>query len=115
MTTLDFISRSEVLRAPPKYHLEMRINASHGSSFNVGIEYGIEKMPFSAASARIAIGMMVFESRKDNHKWPKLPSVQNEHARRVTSCLGIKNTPKVYLRRSTLKIEFHQKGHVKWG
>lgn len=58
MTTLDFISRSEALLVPPKYHLEIHISANHGSSFNVGSTNGIAKISLLASSASIAIGII---------------------------------------------------------
>lgn len=63
ITTLDFISRSEALLAPPKYHLEMKINASHGRSFNVGTTNGMEEIPLLAISNNIGIGMMRIKLR----------------------------------------------------
>ena len=58
MTTLECISRSEVLLAPPKYNLSTTMRISHGRALRIGIANGIEDMPSKRASANKGIGML---------------------------------------------------------
>lgn len=59
MTTLECISRSEVLLAPPKYNLSTTMRISHGRALRIWIANGIEDMPLKRTSAINGIGILI--------------------------------------------------------
>ena len=57
MMTLECITRSERLLAPPKYVFRRYIRASHGSVFKTVEAYGMLEKPSSRISATRGIGI----------------------------------------------------------
>ncbi len=58
MITLECISRSEVLLAPPKYTFKRTRRTSHGTTLRIGIAKGMEAIPLKRISANKGIGIL---------------------------------------------------------
>ena len=60
MTTLDLMSRSDLLTAPAKYDLRSHNATSQGRILRRGDSRGIEAIPLEAMSASKGIGILAF-------------------------------------------------------
>lgn len=69
MTTLECMSRSDVLLAPPKYNLSTAMRISHGRALRTGIANGMEDRPSKRASASKGMGMLSKGERPTPLTW----------------------------------------------